>query len=207
MLNKKFIGVGIGILIIVITIFLGLQFLDNPIKEYEKSTKVENHTEIKIAGEDKIEIDPNLPLTEKDIDTKLNEIETNAKNNTYTPKPREWITSGPFQIDRTEYVLGEKIFFTAKGLSPNEKGQIAFLRPLNDTHYSVYFTVPFDGMQKSTFNYYFEPRLSANTNICTKDQLVGKWVATFRGTNYPNLYFEIKDQILPGAEDTFSPKC
>ena len=50
--------------------------------------------------------------------------------NEYSPKPREWITSGPFQIDRSEYVLGEKIFVRIGGLSYDEKGQITFLRPV-----------------------------------------------------------------------------
>ena len=47
----------------------------------------------------------------------------------YTPKPREWITSGPFQIDRSEYVLGEKIFLRIGGLNHNEEGEVIFHRP------------------------------------------------------------------------------
>ena len=44
------------------------------------------------------------------IDEKLNEIEKKAEENYLDePAPREWITSGPFQIDRTKYLLGEKI--------------------------------------------------------------------------------------------------
>ena len=40
----------------------------------------------------------------------IDEIEKINLENEYSPKPREWITSGPFQIDRIKYVLGEKDF-------------------------------------------------------------------------------------------------
>ena len=45
---------------------------------------------------------------------KLDEIEKINQKMNISPKPREWITSGPFQIDRSEYVLGEKIFLKNK---------------------------------------------------------------------------------------------
>jgi len=59
------------------------------------------------------------------------------------------IVSGPFQIDKPQYKLGENIFFRAVELEPNEKGQIAFLRPKNITHYVVYDSIPFDGSKKA----------------------------------------------------------
>ena len=49
--------------------------------------------------------DENFPEIQKKID----EIEEKKLENEYTPKEREWITSGPFQIDRSEYIIGEKI--------------------------------------------------------------------------------------------------
>jgi hypothetical protein len=83
-----------------------------------------------------------------DIDKKLDEIEKKAAGNFYKPSPREWITSGPFQIDRSEYLMGEKIFIKIGGLGIDEKGQVAFLKQSNETHYTVYQTIPFDGTKK-----------------------------------------------------------
>lgn len=118
----------------------------------------------------------------------------------YSPSTREWIISGPFQIDRSTYAIGEKIFLVIGGLNENEKGQIAFMRPLNDTHYSVYITIPFDGTKKDVFNYYVEPQISKTREICSIDDLMGKWAVVFRGTDYPNLYFEITDNVVPGTD-------
>ena len=43
------------------------------------------------------------------LDKKLNEIEKKANENYFKPAPRDWQTSGPFQIDRSEYLIrGEK---------------------------------------------------------------------------------------------------
>ena len=126
----------------------------------------------------------------------------------YDPsRPREWITSGPFQIDRSEYVLGEKIFLIIGGLNYDEKGQVAFLRPLNETHHSVYETIPFDGAKKNAFNFYIQPQLSARNGICNAEDITGNWTVMFRGTNYPNINFEITDKILPGDEEYYEPVC
>ena len=142
-----------------------------------------------------------------EIQEKLDEIEKTNLENKYTPKPREWITSGPFQIDRSEYILGEKIFVRVGGLSSEEKGQIAFLRPLNDTHLSVNLTISFDGTEASGFNQYFQPQLSKNNGFCTVDDFVGEWRVVFRGTEYANLTFKITEDILPGDEDSYEPVC
>ena len=56
------------------------------------------------------EFTPNQEIT-PEIQEKLHEIEKTNLENEYSPKDREWITSGPFQIDRSEYILGEKNFF------------------------------------------------------------------------------------------------
>ena len=122
-----------------------------------------------------------------EIQTKLDEVEKINLENEYTSKEREWITSGPFQIDRSEYVVGEKIFLVIGGLERDEKGQVAFLRPLNDTHNSVYLTVPFDGEKKNAFNYYVQPQLSKIRGLCTMDDILGSWTVVFRGTDYENL--------------------
>ena len=145
------------------------------------------------------------PIEIPEIQEKLDEIEKIAdENETWKPKDREWQTSGKFQIDRKEYILGEKIFLRVSDLGLEEKGQVAFLRPLNETAYKVYLTVPFDGANKEGFNYYLEPKPTKTRDICSKDNIIGKWAVVFRGTNYPNLNFKIIDQILPGDEDIFN---
>ncbi len=139
------------------------------------------------------------PVEIPEIQERLDEIQKIANESDYKPLPREWITSGPFQIDRSEYAIGEKIFIRIGGLELDAKGQIAVMRPLNVTHYSVYLTIPFDGAQKSGFNYYFEPQISKFRKICSVDDIMGKWSLVFRGTNYPNLYFDITEKIVPGT--------
>lgn len=142
------------------------------------------------------EISPEETL---EVEEKLDEIEKIADENTYEILPREWQTSGPFQIDRSEYAIGEKIFIRIGGLDFQEKGQIAVMRPLNDTHYSVYLRIPFDETKKSGFNTYLEPQLSKTRGLCSVDDIIGRWSLVFRGTDYPNLYFEITDRIVPGT--------
>ena len=142
-----------------------------------------------------------------EVQEKLDEIEKVNLENKYSPKDREWITSGPFQIDRSEYILGEKIFLRTTGLEFNEKGETVFLRPLNSTHYSVYFTIPFDGSDNAAYNYYFDPQLSKKEKYCTVDDFIGDWRVVFRGTDYSNLEFKITEQILPGEGSSFEPVC
>ncbi len=140
-----------------------------------------------------------IPEETLEVEEKLDEIEKIADENTYEILPREWQTSGPFQIDRSEYAIGEKIFIRIGGLDFQEKGQIAVMRPLNDTHNSVYLRIPFDETKKSGFNTYLEPQLSKTRGMCSVDDIIGRWALVFRGTDYPNLNFEITDQIVPGT--------
>ena len=158
------------------------------------------------------ELETNDELT-IEIDKKLEEIEKNVEESKkvetkYDPtREREWLTSGPFQIDRSEYALGENVFIRINSLEPTEKGQVAFLRPLNDTHNSVYLTIPFDG-SKSSFNQYFTPDLSAVREICSIEDIAGEWTVVFRGTNYDNIKFTLSDKMfLPGEESRYEPVC
>lgn len=125
--------------------------------------------------------------------------------------PRVWQTSGPFQIDKEKYRLGELVLVRIGDLTSNEKGQIAFLRPHNGTHYPVYITIPFDGSEKNTFNQYFKPALSTSTKTCSKDDLIGNWTVVFRDTNgqklYENLKFEIINETIPGDEEHYKSIC
>jgi len=140
-----------------------------------------------------------------EIQKKLEEIEKINLANDYSPTPREWQTSGPFQIDRSTYAVGEKIFLIIGGLNPTEKGEVAFMRPLNSTHYSTYITIPFDGAAKPVFNYYIDPQISKIRGICSVDDIAGKWAVVFRGTDYPNLHFEITKEVVPGTN--VDPVC
>ena len=158
------------------------------------------------------ELETNDELT-IEIDEKLEEIKSNVEESKDiesdydSTREREWLTSGPFQIDRSEYALGENIFIRMNDLDPMEKGQIAFLRPSNATHYSVYFTIPFDGT-KSAFNQYFTPDLSKIKGICSVEDLAGEWTVVFRGTDYENIKFTVSDKIfVPGSESRYEPVC
>ena len=176
------IVLGVGIFVIILAIILA----SNPKSDIKDKiiTPITNvTTNVQVV---------NQTLTiETEIGKKLDEIEKINLENEYSPKEREWQTSGPFQIDRKQYAIGEKIFLIIGGLNANEKGQITVMRPLNATHYSVYLTIPFDGTVKPEFNYYLEPKISKSGGICSVDDIIGKWVMVFRGTDYPNLYFEI----------------
>jgi len=140
------------------------------------------------------------PVDNPEIQEKLDEIKNIADESEYKPLPREWITSGPFQIDRSEYAIGESVFIRMGGIEVNEKGQIAIYRPLNSTHHKVYFTIPFDGTDKSATNTYFTPQINAKRGICSTDDLTGDWFMVFRGTDHPNLEFEINKKVLPGTD-------
>ena len=126
--------------------------------------------------------------------------------------PRVWQTSGPFQIDREQYVLGELVLMRIGDLQPNEKGQIVFLQPSNGTHQTVYITIPFDGSESITFNQYFKPSLSKVRGICSKADLLGNWTVFFQDTDgkslYENIKFEIVDRVIPGDEENYEvPVC
>lgn len=189
--SKVLIPIVVGIIIVIVGIV---------------ATSNQEYNVIEVEDTFDKELNPNEEIV-PEIQEKIDEIEKIKLENEYSPKEREWITSGPFQIDRSEYILGEKIFLRMGGLSVDEKGQIAFLRPLNNTHYSVYLTLPFDGTGKEAFNYYMEPSLSKNQGLCTIDDLIGDWRVVFRGTDYPNLEFKIINDFLPGSENNYESVC
>jgi|TARA_B110000467_G_scaffold147392_1_gene152390 hypothetical protein len=119
----------------------------------------------------------------------------------------EWIKSGPFEIDKSEYNMGEKIFLNTNDLLPEEKGTIQFLRPINDTHHKSYIQIPFDGMSKDNFNYYFEPGLNQYKGLCSMDDFVGTWIVKFVGTEYEDINFKVNPQSSSWDERTFEPVC
>ena len=191
----KNINIAIPIVVVIIIVIVGVIAL---------TSQESNVMEVEDAFDK--ELKPNEEIT-PEIQEKLDEKEKINSENKYSPKPREWITSGPFQIDRSEYVLGEKIFVRVGELSSEEKGQIAFLRPLNDTHQKVYMTIPFDSTDSYSFNRYLQPQLSKFNGFCTVDDFVGEWRVVFRGTEYADLTFKITEDILPGDESSYEPVC
>ena len=139
-----------------------------------------------------------------EISEKYEKIEEPNQYDKFFSRDRVWQTSGPFSIDRTEYGLGEKIFFKAEGILPSENGQIVFLRYLNETHFKVWTSYRYDGMEKNAFNIYFEPVISKTKKICDKEDLLVDWIILFPKTSYEGLYFSIIDKIVPGDERKFS---
>jgi len=143
------------------------------------------------------------PLLEK---IKADKIKNDKSDNPYIPKEREWISSGPFSIDRSEYVLGEKIFINIENLPKNVKGEMKFIKIFNSTHNQPYKVIPFDG-SKLQNNFYLPVYPSMPRGFCTADSLVGEWKLIFDGTPLDSLDFKIKNQIIPGSERLFKPVC
>jgi hypothetical protein len=121
-------------------------------------------------------------------------------------KPREWLTAGPFQIDRSEYHLGEKIFINVAPLPSDFNGEMVFAKIVNSTHAKIYKKLAFMGSQEEQ-NRYFTAFPSMPRNFCTVDDIVGDWELTFTGINLNPLEFKILDTYIPGTIDYFDPVC
>ena len=126
--------------------------------------------------------------------------------NPYYPQEREWISSGPFKIDRSQYYLGEKLFVNMEQLDHNTKGEMVFSKILNDTHDYQYKTLKFDG-SKNQQNYYFGFTLNEVKGLCDKDKLVGNWKVTFEGIDTEIIKFKVLDIVMPGYEKQYEPVC
>ena len=135
-------------------------------------------------------------------------IENDQSENPYMPTEREWIEAGPFQIDRSEYALGEKLFLNINNLDKNVKGEMQFIRIINDTHSFKYKTIGFDG-SKPQQNFYLSFDLFEKRGICTTERFIGDWEVRFVGDKgeFEKINFKIKNQIIPGDEDRFEPVC
>ena len=134
-------------------------------------------------------------------------IFTSNEETTKNEIEEKWIGSGPFSIDSAQYNVGEKIFLDTDGLKFDDKGTIEFLRPINDTHHKAHIKLPFDGMDKQQFNYYFEPRLQMYTGTCSMDDIAGNWIVRFSGTQYEDINFEILNQVSSWDDRLMEPVC
>jgi len=137
---------------------------------------------------------------------------------------KQWITSGPFSIEKHQYYLGEKIFLTVSGIPISVSGEAVFFRPSEKLipqefenmegvtkdmlqTKEKYLGIQFDGKSKENFNRYFEPRFNEFKNICSTSDLVGIWAIVFQGTDYEPIYFEILNQTASWDDRTFEPIC
>ena len=134
----------------------------------------------------------------------------------------QWRTSGPFQIEKDEYYLGEKIFINVNYIPKEVSGEIVFFRPAEDginkypkefegisteliSTKVKYLGIEFDGKDKQNFNRYFEPRFNEWKGICSTNQIVGEWIMAFSGTQYEPIYFTVLNYTMPGDLRTFEP--
>ena len=199
-MNKKAISIVAVIITISIIGFVISELQTDGKKISEPSMNEENNFQTSMNEENNFQTSMN-----EEIQAKYDKIEQDRENNLasdqpYIPAERDWPTSGPFKIDRSQYLLGEKIFVNIDTLALSDKGTMTFLRPLNDTHYKKYYSMPFDG-SKDRNNFYFTPDLNKFKGICDKSELVGTWKIVFEGTNYPDLEFKVIDKILNGKYD------
>ena len=160
--------------------------------------EIEDNKNKKIGETD--EIESMLKKIEED------KIKNQQSENPYEPKEREWVSSGPFKLDRSEYVLGERLFINLDHLDKNTKGEMIFTKIINDTHTYQYKKIQFDG-SKPQYNFYIGMNLNQQRGLCNVDQLIGNWELRFEGTNYESIKFKVLDQILPGSEKLYEPVC
>lgn len=113
----------------------------------------------------------------------------------------QWISSGPFAINKPQYKLGENFFLTVHGLKPNEVGNILVIQPSGE----MWTTIPFNGSLKSDFSYYNKPDTSSIKKLFKPEDLVGTWQVVFQGVAYKPLSFEIVNEFIPGAENDIVP--
>ena len=117
---------------------------------------------------------------------------------------KNWNRSGPFAINKKEYIIGENIFIAVEGLQPNDIGNIVFVLPNGTTKY---ISIPFNGMEKSGFNQYFKPSISKGRHICSVNDLAGEWTVVFTKTEYEPLKFRILNETIPTEVGIFQRVC
>ena len=184
--NKIIISVAIAIVITIIIFSLTQNEEFNEVEEprFKETTEIGNVLQ---------EIVDNKKLNDSSL-------------NPYSPAEREWNKSGPFLLDRSEYLLGEKLFVNVQNIDKNTKGEMIFSKIINDTHNYQYKKIKFDGSDPQ-FNFYIGMSLNHARGVCSTDKLIGNWELIFEGTNYESIKFKVLDQILPGMERNFERVC
>ena len=158
--------------------------------------------------EDEIVPEMRQPTEIESLYTNIEETkkQNDESNNPYIPKSPEWNNSaGPIVIDRYEYILGQKVFVNISEIGVNDKGRINVYKIVENEDYSIlYSSIGFDGSQTRN-NYYFTPSLTPMRGICNVDDLTGVWVMSIEGTEYPDLFFTVIEEYMPGYESNFEP--
>ena len=201
----------IPISVIITIVIVVFSLTQNDIIEKQISPEISESSELNelpgISESSEIAID-------NEIESMLDQIKIDKTKNDnsfqpYVPTEREWIQTGPFQMDKSEYALGEKIFINIKKLNKNLKGTMVFTKILNSTHIFEYKKINFDG-SKPQQNFYLGIHLSESRGLCTADQLIGDWQLRFIDDStgaFDKLDFKIKNQVLPGTEKKYEAIC
>ena len=168
-------------------------------------------TQIQTDNEQVSRLNENDVSNEKLEKIQSDKLENDNANQPYIPKESEWNSIGPFSIDRSEYVLGEKIFVNIKNThEQNLKGQMAFVKVVNSTHVYEYKKIPFD-FSKPQQNFYISIDLFEKRGICTVEQIIGDWEFRIIDEAGVGLFgfieFEVLDQIMPGDKDRYESVC
>ncbi|WP_152023795.1 hypothetical protein [Candidatus Nitrosomarinus catalina] len=158
----------------------------------------ENKTSSKFEGTD--EISSMLKKIEED------KIKNDESDSPYVPAKRDWPSSGPIKIDRSQYVLGEKVFINFDEMNENVRGKLIISKITNFTHGQIYKTIDFRGGE-SQQNVYFGIYPSLSRQFCTADDLVGNWEVIFEGVNLESIQFKIIDEMIPGMDYSFESVC
>jgi hypothetical protein len=202
-MNGKII---IPISVVITIVIVAFSLTQNEIIEDQISPEINDSPEMMDTppkyGYDGSTTPPNI----QNIYDKIEEdkIKNSNLEQPYYPNEREWISSGPFKIDRSEYRLGEKIFINIDQIDKNTKGKMVFWKITNSTSAWIYSEFPFEG-SKVQSNLYFTPDLQEFKGICNVDKLIGDWEVQFVGTQYSNLEFKIISKMIPGYGDRYDP--
>jgi hypothetical protein len=201
----------IPVSIIITIVIVVFSLTQNGIIEKQTSSEISDSSEINVESEisDSSEINVESEIQSKIDKIKADKIENDNSYQPFIPTQREWIQAGPFQIDKSEYALGEKIFVNIKNLNKNAKGTMVFTKIVNSTHIFEYKKIDFDG-SKPQQNFYLGINLFDLRKICTADQLIGDWELRFvndSGLFIDKLDFKINNQIIPGKESKYEAVC
>ena len=118
-------------------------------------------------------------------------------------KQHESVWSGPIGVTQYEHRLGESVFLQIRDLKPNENGNIYIYTPQG----ILFKTIPYDGSLKANFNQYFTPDTSVILQICTPEDLVGKWRIIFEDGSYSPLEFEFTTEYIRSGEVNIQVEC
>ena len=182
-------------IIIVISVVIAIGIIAFSLTQIDES---KNETSSKFEGTD--EISSLLKKIEED------KIRNDESNSPYVPVKRDWPSSGPIKIDRSQYVLGEKVFINFDEMNENIRGKLIISKITNSTHGQIYKTIDFRGGETQQ-NMYFGIYPSLSRQFCTADDLVGNWEVIFEGVNLESIQFKIIDKMIPDMDYSFGPVC